>query len=80
MANKKLIEKIIKETEDRSGQSKEALERSELMERFANRWRLTHTAQGSDMLVKVTKEINTFKILIKMDEELLKFLNEIKNE
>lgn len=80
MANKKILEKIVKDTEERLSQSKEALEMTEIMERFARRKTLTRPGTGDQMLLETTKKINTLKKLIETDEEFLVFLNEIKNE
>lgn len=80
MANKKLIEKMVKESEERITQAKAALEASEIMERFSRRKALTKPGQGDQMLLEITKKINSLKIAIKTDEEFLNFLNEIKNE
>ena len=80
MANKKVVEKIIKDTEERLAQSKEALEMTEIMERFARRRAIMKPVQGDQMLLETTKKINTLKVVIKTDEEFLKFLSEIKDE
>lgn len=80
MANKKLIEKIIKDTEARIIQSKEALEMTEIMERFARRKSLLRPGMGDQMLLETTKKVNSLKGMIGLDEELLDFLNEIKDE
>ena len=80
MANKKLIEKMIKEAEGRIVQAKEDIEASQIMERFSRRKVLTKPGQGDQMLLEITKKINTLKVAISTDEEFLAFLNEIKNE
>ena len=71
---------MLKEAEIRIIQAKGALEASEIMERFSRRKVLTKPGQGDQMLLEITKKINTLKVAIKTDEEFLAFLNEIKNE
>lgn len=78
--DKKIIEKLVKETENRLEQSQEALVRAEIMERFARRKVLTSSATGNEMLVQTTKQISTLKTMLNTDKEFLSFLNEIKNE
>lgn len=80
--NKKIIEQMIKDTEERIEQSKQSLVMTEIMERFARRRVLAKPMQGEQMLIETTKKIKMLKALIDsgIDEELLNFLKEIKDE